>query len=433
MIRQVSSSVIRSLSAHGGKSQVPKKFVGTARCLSTSPWANYEMAPLDPIIGLTEQYNQDSFPQKVIVGVGAYRDDGGKPYILPCVREAEDRLFKKHLDMEYSGIAGDANFVEESLKFGYGEDCVALQENRVQGVQALSGTGGLRVMGELLRKNGHRHIYVPNPTWGNHKAIFTNAGLEVKTYAYYDAESSSLDFDSLVKDLKDIPSGSAVLLHACAHNPTGMDPTMDQWKEISSICKERGLLPFFDMAYQGFASGCAATDAAALRMFVDEGHLVCTIQSFSKNFGLYGHRVGTLSVVGATEEEAQKVVSQLKLVIRPMYSNPPRHGARIVQTILSDPMLREDWEVQCAGMAARINTMRTVLRERLSAVGSSRNWNHITKQIGMFAFSGLSKEQVMKMREKHHVYCTLDGRISMAGVTSGNADYIAEAIHDVSK
>ena len=193
-----------------------------------------------------------------------------------------------------------------------------------------------------------------------------------------------------------------------------MDPTMEQWKKISKICKERNLLPFFDCAYQGFASGCAATDAAAVRMFVDDGHLICMIQSFSKNFGVYGHRVGTLSVVGATAEEAKKVVSQLKMVIRPMYSNPPRHGARIVSTILSDPLPREDWEVQCAGMAARINTMRTVLRERLGAAGSSHNWNHITKQIGMFAFSGLTKEQVMTMREKHHVYCTLDGRISMA-------------------
>jgi aspartate aminotransferase len=193
-----------------------------------------------------------------------------------------------------------------------------------------------------------------------------------------------------------------------------MDPTMEQWKQISEIAKERELLPFFDCAYQGFASGCAATDAAAVRMFVEDGHLLCMVQSFSKNFGLYGHRIGTLSVVGATEEEAKRVISQLKLVIRPMYSNPPRHGARIVSTILSDPMLKEDWEVQCAGMAARINTMRTVLRERLGAAGSTRNWNHITKQIGMFAYSGLSKDQVMTMREKHHVYCTLDGRISMA-------------------
>jgi len=274
---------------------------------------------------------------------------------------------------------------------------------------------------------------VPNPTWGNHKAIFTNSGLDVKQYSYYNAETSDLDFGGMVKDLKEIPSGTCVLLHACAHNPTGMDPTMEQWKQISEICKERNHLVFMDCAYQGFSSGCADKDAEALRMFVDDGHLMCLIQSFSKNFGLYGHRIGALSVVGTTEEEAKRVVSQLKMVIRPMYSNPPRHGARLVSTILSDPMLREDWETQCAGMAARINTMRTVLRERLKATGSVKCWNHITKQIGMFAFSGMTKEQVLKLKTKHHVYCTMDGRISMAGVTSGNVDYIADAIHDVTK
>lgn len=391
------------------------------------------MAPLDPIIGLNEEYNRDDFPNKVIVGVGAYRDDGGKPYVLPCVREAEERIFQRNLDMEYSGIAGDAKFVEETLKFGYGEDCAAFKENRIHGVQALSGTGGLRVMGELLAKHGHKQIYVPNPTWGNHKAIFTNAGLEVKTYSYYKAETSDLDFENMVKDLKSIPSGTVVLLHACAHNPTGMDPTMEQWKQISEIAKERNLLPFFDCAYQGFASGDADVDAGALRMFVEDGHLMCMIQSFSKSFGLYGHRVGTLSVVGANEEEAKKVVSQLKLVIRPMYSNPPRHGSRIVSTILGDAKLKEDWKVQCFEMANRIDTMRTAMRESLEKAGSSHNWDHITKQIGMFAYSGLNKDQVMQMREKHHIYCTADGRISMAGVTSGNVDYIANAIHDVSK
>jgi aspartate aminotransferase len=193
-----------------------------------------------------------------------------------------------------------------------------------------------------------------------------------------------------------------------------MDPTLNQWKQISEAVKEQKLLAFFDCAYQGFASGDATKDAAALRMFVDDGHLMCMVQSFSKNFGLYGHRVGALSIVGENEEEAARVISQLKMVIRPMYSNPPRHGARIVSTILSDPNLRYDWEVQCAGMAARIKTMRTVLRERLKAIGSTRNWDHITRQIGMFAYSGLNSEQVTKMREKHHVYCTMDGRISVA-------------------
>lgn len=306
-------------------------------------------------------------------------------------------------------------------------------EKRIQGVQALSGTGGLAVFGKLLQRHGHTHIYVPDPTWGNHNAIFKLAGLEVRKYRYYDATESGLDFTGMLEDLKQIPEGSVVLLHACAHNPTGMDPTLDQWKEISDTMKKQNLFPFFDSAYQGFASGDASTDAAAVRMFVEDGHYMAMVQSFSKNFGLYGHRVGALSFVADDADEAARVVSQSKLVIRPMYSNPPRHGARIVSTVLSDPQLTADFVSQCAGMADRINTMRSVLRQNLQDAGSTRDWSHITRQIGMFAYSGLSKEQVMEMREKHHIYCTLDGRISMAGVTSGNVEYMANAIHEVSK
>ena len=287
-------------------------------------------------------------------------------------------------------------------------------ENRIQGVQALSGTGGLRVYGELMKRHGHSHIYVPNPTWGNHIPIFTNAGLEVRKYRYYDADNSDLDFGGMVQDIKDMPEGSIILLHACAHNPTGMDPTLEQWKEISDTIKKQKLTVFFDCAYQGFASGDAATDAAAVRMFVDDGHLISMVQSFSKNFGLYGQRVGALSVVGSDEDEAKRVVSQMKQVIRPMYSNPPRHGSRLVTTILEDPDLTKQFLGECKGMADRINTMRGALRGELEKAGSTRDWSHVTKQIGMFAYSGLAKDQVMEMRNKHHVYCTADGRISMA-------------------
>jgi aspartate aminotransferase, mitochondrial len=329
--------------------------------------------------------------------------------------------------------AGDPAFIQCALQFGYGANSSAWQEKRIQGVQALSGTGGLRVMGELLRKHGHTHIYVPNPTWGNHIPIFANSGLEVRKYRYYDAAQSNLDFHGMVADLQNIPEKSCVLLHACAHNPTGMDPSIDQWKQLSDVCRSRQLLPFFDCAYQGFASGDAEKDAAAVRMFVEDGHLVAMVQSFSKNFGLYGHRVGTLSVVGTNAEEAQRVVSQMKVVIRPMYSNPPRHGARIVSTILNDPTLSQQFTEECRAMADRINTMRTVLRTQLEESGSNRAWDHITKQIGMFAYSGMTKEEVTLLRDRHHIYCTMDGRISMAGVTSGNVNYIADAIHDVTK
>lgn len=409
------------------------RLYSTSRHLSASPWAQFGMAPTDPIVGLNEIFQKDEYPSKVIVGVGAYRDDAGKPYVLPCVREAEKIMMESNLDMEYTGIAGEPKFVDLALKFVYGEDSTPMVENRVQGVQALSGTGGLRVFGELMRRHGHKHIYLPNPTWGNHIPIFTNSGLEVRKYRYYDAENSDLDFCGLMSDIRDMPEGSIVLLHACAHNPTGMDPNMEQWKEMSETIKQRKLLPFFDCAYQGFASGDPVKDAAAVRMFVEDGHLISMVQSFSKNFGLYGQRIGALSVVGSDEDEAKRVVSQMKMVIRPMYSNPPRQGARIVTTILEDPKLTQDFLHQCKGMADRINLMRTLLKDKLAETGSTKNWDHITKQIGMFAYSGLTAEEVMKMREVHHIYCTADGRISMAGVTSGNVDYIANAIHEVSK
>lgn len=307
-----------------------------------------------------------------------------------------------------------------------------MKEGRIQGVQALSGTGGLRVAGELLKVHGQKDIFVPAVTWGNHIPIFNNSGLAVHKYRYFDHEHWDLDFSGMIEDIKKMPEGSIILLHACAHNPTGIDPTMEQWEEISATIRNKGLLPLFDFAYQGFASGNADADAAAMRMFVEDGHLMAVVQSFSKNFGLYGHRVGALSVVCSDKPEATRVVSQLKRIIRPMYSNPPRHGARIVSTILSDPDLSKDFHNECAGMAERIRSMRHLLRSKLEDI-SSLPWDHITKQIGMFAYSGLSKEQVMTMRDRHHIYCTLDGRISMAGVTSRNVDYIANSIHDVTK
>lgn len=259
-----------------------------------------------------------------------------------------------------------------------------------------------------------------------------NAGLEVKKYRYYNAENSDLEFDNMVQDLKNIPEKTVVLLHACAHNPTGMDPTAEQWQEISKVMKDGNLIPFFDCAYQGFASGNAPKDAFAIRMFVEDGHNLATVQSFSKNFGLYGQRVGALSIITNDESEAKKVLSQMKMTIRPMYSNPPRHGAQLVSTILGDKQLTTDFIDQCADMASRINDMRIQLRTALEE-GGDRNWEHITKQIGMFAYSGLSSEEVVKLRENHSIYCTLDGRISMAGVTTKNVNYISDAIKEVTK
>ena len=391
----------------------------SVRLLSSSMWADVPMGPPDPIIGLNEAYAKDDFPQKVNVGVGAYRGDNGLPFVLPCVKEAERRILSSledgKLDHEYAGIVGEPKFVECALKFAYGDDSPVLKEKLVAGVQSLSGTGGLRLFGEFIKKFGHSHIYVPDPTWGNHIPIFQNAGLEVRKYRYYDRSTSDLDFDGLMKDVGDAPSGSAVLLHACAHNPTGMDPSLEQWAELSQLMKNKGLFPFFDCAYQGFASGNAPQDASAFRLFVNDGHKsLALVQSFSKNFGLYGQRIGALSFVGENPDEASRILSQLKICIRPSYSNPPRHGARIVSTILSDKTLTGEFIEQCKDMADRINSMRVCLRSILEDAGSRRSWDHITKQIGMFAYSGLSKDEVIALRDKHHIYCTLDGRISMA-------------------
>jgi aspartate aminotransferase, mitochondrial len=328
---------------------------------------------------------------------------------------------------------GDPDFVKCALQFAYGHENAADIGGRIQGAQALSGTGGLRVFGELLRRHGHTTIAVPNPTWGNHIPIFQNSGLQVTKYRYYDRTTSALDFEGLIADLEQLPNGSCVLLHACAHNPTGMDPTLDQWQQISDLMKQKSLLPFMDCAYQGFASGNAETDAAAIRLFVQDGHFMGMVQSFSKNFGLYGHRVGALSIVADSADEASRVLSQIKLVIRPMYSSPPRHGARIVTTILNDADLAKSFVTECKGMADRIHAMRSVLRTKLEQLGGAegRTWDHITQQIGMFAFSGLTVEEVTQLRDQHHIYCTMDGRISMAGVTNANVEYIATSIHDV--
>jgi len=328
-----------------------------------------------------------------------------------------------------SPISGCQEFIGNSIEFAYGK-----RADNIQGVQTLSGTGGLRIFGEYLNKFfPKKNIYVPNPTWGNHIPIMQNAGLEVRKYRYYDFENRKVDFEGLIEDMDAADDGSCFLLHACAHNPTGYDLSDNEWKQVSDIMLRKNHLPFFDCAYQGFASGNAETDAKAIRLFEDEGHTFGLVQSYSKNFGLYGQRVGCLSIVGKDAEEAKAVVSQFKGLIRPAYSNPPRHGVRIINTILGDESMKALFVDECKFMADRINSMRVELVNNLIATGSTRNWDHVTNQIGMFAFSGLTKDEVIAMRDRHHIYCTLDGRISMAGVTTKNVKYIADSIHDVTK
>ncbi|KAL3745304.1 hypothetical protein ACJRO7_014422 [Eucalyptus globulus] len=388
-------------------------------------------APEDPILGVTVAYNKDTSPNKLNLGVGAYRTEEGKPLVLSVVRQAEQSLVNDPSRVkEYLPIIGLAEFNKLSAKLICGADSPAIQENRVTTVQCLSGTGSLRVGGEFLARHYHeRTIYIPQPTWGNHPKVFTLAGLSVKYYRYYDPATRGLDFQGLLEDLGSAPSGAVVLLHACAHNPTGVDPTVEQWEQIRQLMRSKQLLPFFDSAYQGFASGSLDADAQSVRMFVADGGECLVAQSYAKNMGLYGERVGALSIVCKTSDVAGKVESQLKLVIRPMYSNPPLHGASIVATILRDKDMYNEWTIELKAMADRIISMRHQLFEALKTRGTPGDWSHIIKQIGMFTFTGLNSEQVAFMRQEYHIYMTSDGRISMAGLSSRTVPHLADAIH----
>ncbi|KAG8375563.1 hypothetical protein BUALT_Bualt10G0113600 [Buddleja alternifolia] len=388
-------------------------------------------APEDPILGVTVAYNKDASPVKLNLGVGAYRTEEGKPLVLNVVRRAEQMLVNNSSRVkEYLPIVGLADFNKLSAKLILGADSPAVQENRVTTVQCLSGTGSLRVGAEFLARHYHqRTIYIPQPTWGNHLKIFGLAGLSVKTYRYFCPSTRGLNFQGLLEDLGSAPSGAIVLLHACAHNPTGVDPTPQQWEQIRQLMRSKALLPFFDSAYQGFASGNLDIDAQPIRMFVADGGECFVAQSYAKNMGLYGERVGALSIVCRSADVASRVESQLKLVIRPMYSNPPIHGASIVAMILKDRNMFQEWTIELKAMADRIISMRQKLFDALRSRGTPGDWSHIIKQIGMFTFTGLNSEQVAFMTKEYHIYMTSDGRISMAGLSSRTVPHLADAIH----
>lgn len=402
-----------------------------------STWANVQMGPPDPILGVSENFKKDQNPKKINLGVGAYRDDNGKPFVLDCVRKAEAIVQAKGLDKEYGPIGGGADFCKLSAGLAFGEDSEVFTSGRYVTVQSISGTGALRICGEYLAKHypwvGEKEINLPTPTWGNHIPIMRDSGVAPVHYPYYDKATRGLDFSGMMDGIAALPAKSVVMFHACAHNPTGVDPTPEQWPEMSKLVKENDLFPVFDMAYQGFASGDTAYDAQGLRLFIEDGHNPLLCQSFAKNMGMYGERVGAFSVVCADAEEAARVESQLKILIRPMYSNPPVAGARIATEVMGNPELRAQWLGEVKDMADRIILMRTKLKAHLTEMGSAHNWDHITSQIGMFCFTGLTPEQVASMADDHAVYLTKDGRISIAGVSSGNVEYLAAAMHAVTK
>ena len=401
----------------------------------SSWWSGVEMGPPDAILGVTEAFKKDPSDKKMNLSVGAYRDDDGKPFILPCVKKAEEILYNKNLDKEYAGIAGVPDFCASAAKLAFGEDSHVIKEGLNATVQGISGTGSLTIGAHFLAQffPGVKEIYMPTPTWGNHIPIFKRAGLTVKQYRYFEPKTCGFDFTGALQDLAKVSEKSIVLLHACAHNPTGVDPKPEQWKEMSKVIKARNLFPFFDMAYQGFATGDITRDAYALRLFIEDGHQVALAQSFAKNMGLYGERTGAFSLVCSSKDEAARAMSQLKIIIRPMYSNPPVHGARIASTVLNDSSLRSQWLNDIKVMSDRIFAMRHKLKEGLQREGSSRSWDHITDQIGMFCYTGMTPDQVERLIKEFSVYLTKDGRISVAGVSSKNVDYLAHAMHQVTK
>jgi len=330
------------------------------------------------------------------------------------------------LDKEYLPITGLKSFVDKAVKLAYGE---STDPNLVAASQSISGTGALRIGGEFLNKfHSNKTIYLPTPSWGNHKPIFADSGLKVESYRYYDQKTIGLDINGMLEDMKKIPDNSVVLLHSCAHNPTGVDPTKDQWAQILKVVEDKQHLPFFDMAYQGFATGNIEQDAYALRLFAKSSNIksILLAQSFAKNMGLYGERVGLFSI---KSEHKKEVESQIKILIRPMYSNPPLHGAHIASTILSTDSLNQLWIQEVGDMASRIIKMRELLKSNLK--DSKLDWSHITNQIGMFCYTGLKPDQVKQLINEHHIYLTNDGRISMAGVTSENVGYLAKSIFKV--
>jgi aromatic-amino-acid transaminase len=390
-----------------------------------------EMAPRDPILGLTEQYVADTNPKKVNLGVGVYYDDNGKLPLLECVQKAEEKMMAAHAARGYLPIDGIAAYDAAVKSLVFGADSEPVKSGRVATVQAIGGTGGLKVGADFLKKlNPKAKVLISDPSWENHRALFTNAGFPVEAYPYYDAARRGINFDGMLTALNTADAGTVVVLHACCHNPTGYDLTLAQWDQVIAAVKGRKLVAFLDMAYQGFGEGIAE-DGVAVQKFVASGEDFFVSTSFSKSLSLYGERVGALSVLCKDKEEASRVLSQLKIVIRTNYSNPPTHGGQIAATILNTPELRALWEQELAGMRLRIKQMRTALVAKLKEKGVQRDFGFITQQVGMFSYSGLTKDQMVRLRDEFGVYGIDTGRICVAALNTRNLDYVTESIAKV--
>lgn len=401
----------------------------------TSPapslFSSVEMAPKDPILGLTETFLADQRPEKVNLGVGVYYDDQGKLPLLRAVKRAEEARVAKGLPRGYQPIDGPAAYNKAVQALLFGSDSPVVTSGRVVTIDALGGTGGLRVGAEYLRRLcPDSRVAISDPTWENHRGVFESAGFTVQSYTYYDPQSHGLDFGGMVQSLKGMPERTIVLLHACCHNPTGVDLNLQQWEEVVALCKAKQFIPFLDLAYQGFGDGIDQ-DAAAVRLFVQSEMPFLVASSFSKSFSLYGERVGALSLITANANEAARVLSQIKRVIRTNYSNPPTHGGGIVSDVLNSPELRALWEQELGEMRDRIRQMRAAFTEKLRALGTKQDFSFVTKQRGMFSFSGLSAQQVDRLREEHAIYAISTGRICVAALNSNNIDRVVRAVASV--
>jgi aromatic-amino-acid transaminase len=390
-----------------------------------------EMAPRDPILGLNEQFAADTNPNKVNLGVGVYFDDNGKLPLLECVQSAEKAMMDKPSARGYLPIDGIAAYDAAVKSLVFGADSEPVTSGRVATVQGIGGTGGLKIGADFLKKiSPNAKVMISDPSWENHRALFTNAGFQVDSYAYYDAEKRGVNFDGMLASLNAAAAGTIVVLHACCHNPTGYDITPAQWDQVIAVVKSKSLTPFLDMAYQGFGHGIQE-DGAVIGKFVAAGLNFLVSTSFSKSFSLYGERVGALSVVCIDKEECGRVLSQLKIVIRSNYSTPPIHGGAVVAAVLANPEWRATWEKELTEMRVRIKAMRQKLVDGLKAAGVKQDMSFITTQIGMFSYSGLNKDQMVRLRSEFGVYGTDTGRMCVAALNSKNIDYVCQAIAKV--
>jgi len=389
---------------------------------------NISAAPADPILGLNDEFNSDSRSHKVNLGIGVYKDANGTTPVLTSVKKAEAELLDIEASKSYLSIPGPADYALGVQKLLFGENAQIIADKRAQTAQAPGGTGGLRLAAEFIKRQlGDVTIWVSDPTWANHLGIFGAVGLEIARYNYYDATSHDIDFDAAMADLANAKAGDIVLFHGCCHNPTGIDPDASQWLELAKLCAEKGLLPLFDFAYQGFASGLEE-DAEGLRIFAEHCDELIVASSFSKNFGIYSERTGAFTLVAKTSEIAATAFSQMKSIIRVIYSTPPKHGGALVAIILGNAELRREWEAELAEMRARIHKMRKLFVATLKAKGVTTDFSFIERQNGMFSFSGLNKDQIVKMRQDSAVYAVDSGRFNVAAMTEHNMDAVCEAI-----